>query len=323
MSSQHSFSEHAKSVIEIESASVKALQSRINGNFEKACDIIFHCEGRVVVTGLGKSGHIANKIAATFASTGTPAFFIHPTEANHGDLGMITQKDVVLAISYSGETTELLNMLPLIKRFNIPLIALTGNAHSNLARLADIYLDISVEKEACPLGLAPTASTTATLVMGDALAVALLMNRNFSKDDFARFHPGGSLGRKLLLTVADLMHTGDAIPTVKADCLLSNALIEMSDKRLGMTTVVDANNQLIGIFTDGDIRRSLDKNTDLQKTKIMDVMTKKFMSINKDELAAKALSVMREYHITTLPIIDDQQHTLGIIHMHDLLQAGV
>lgn len=309
--------------IDIEKNAIEALMDRIGDDFERACSVIMDCSGRVVVTGMGKSGHIGNKIAATLASTGTPAFFVHPGEASHGDMGMITSQDVVLAISNSGNTSEVLTILPLIKRMGAPLISMTGNAGSTLAREAVANLDISVAEEACPLGLAPTSSTTATLVMGDALAVALLEARGFSAEDFALSHPGGSLGRRLLLRVSDIMHTGEQIPRVPEDSTLGAALLEISRKGLGMTTVVSKDGDLVGIFTDGDLRRSLDKSLDIHNTLIRDVMTRNGKTIEANHLAAEALNIMEEMKINALPVTDEQDRLVGAINMHDLLRAGV
>jgi len=318
------FKTSALRAIAIERDAIIALEDRIDEHFERACETMLACRGRVVVTGMGKSGHIGNKIAATLASTGTPAFFVHPGEASHGDLGMITSDDVVLAISNSGNTSEVLTILPLIKRMGAPLISMTGNADSTLAREAVANLDVSVELEACPLGLAPTSSTTATWVMGDALAVALLEARGFSAEDFAMSHPGGSLGRRLLLRVKDIMHTGDAIPRVTEHTPLSGALLEISRKGLGMTTVVDSQDQLIGVFTDGDLRRTLDRPVDLHNTVIHEVMTRNGRTIHEDQLAAEALNLMDGLKINALPVVSREGHQLiGAINMHDLLRAGV
>ncbi|HKK55918.1 KpsF/GutQ family sugar-phosphate isomerase [Marinobacter sp.] len=317
------YRESALRAIAIELDAINALSGRINGSFEKACEVIIGCNGRVVVTGMGKSGHIGNKIAATLASTGTPAFFVHPGEASHGDLGMITSQDVVLAISNSGNTAEVLTILPLFKRMGAPLVSMTGNANSVLAREAVANLDISVAVEACPLGLAPTSSTTATLVMGDALAVALLEARGFSAEDFAMSHPGGTLGRRLLLRVSDIMHSGDQIPRVQETTTLSGALLEISRKGLGMTTVVNASGELCGIFTDGDLRRTLDHPIDIHATCIRDVMTRNGRTINEDQLAAEALRIMEEMKINALPVINRDGLLTGAINMHDLLRAGV
>ncbi|KPQ28090.1 MAG: arabinose-5-phosphate isomerase [Marinobacter excellens HL-55] len=309
--------------IRIEREAIETLEDRINGHFTKACEVIMACKGRVVVTGMGKSGHIGNKIAATLASTGTPSFFVHPGEASHGDMGMITPQDVVIAISNSGSTSEVVTILPLIKRMGAPLISMTGNPNSVLAKEAVANLDVSVALEACPLGLAPTSSTTATLVMGDALAVALLEARGFSAEDFAFSHPGGSLGRRLLLRVSDIMHSGDQIPRVLEDTTLSGALLEITRKGLGMTTIVSAKGELTGIFTDGDLRRTLDKSADVHKTLIRDVMTRNGKTIRADHLAAEALNIMEEMKINALPVTDDDGNLVGAINMHDLLRAGV
>mgnify|MGYP000196776132 CR=1 FL=1 len=310
-------------VINTELASISALQSRINDDFVQACQHLLHCEGRIVVIGMGKSGHIGGKIAATLASTGSPAFFVHPGEASHGDLGMITDKDVVLALSNSGETGEILTILPLIKRLGIPLIALTGKPHSTLASSANVHIDVSVEKEACPLGLAPTSSTTTTLVMGDALAIALLEARGFTAEDFALSHPGGNLGRRLLLHVSDIMHTGNAIPTVQNSAIIADALVEMTDKGLGMTAVMDDNNHVVGIFTDGDLRRVLAQTLDIHTTQLIDFMTIDCKTGRSDMLAAEVLELMQRYKINALLITNDEQQLVGAINMHDLLRAGV
>ncbi|MGM0569679.1 KpsF/GutQ family sugar-phosphate isomerase [Marinobacter sp.] len=313
----------ALNAIDIERQAVEALSGRIDDDFIRACEVIMACKGRVVVTGMGKSGHIGNKIAATLASTGTPSFFVHPGEASHGDLGMITSQDVVLAISNSGNTGEVLTILPLLKRMGAPLISMTGNRDSTLAREAVANLDVSVAKEACPLGLAPTSSTTATLVMGDALAVALLEARGFSAEDFAFSHPGGALGRRLLLRVSDIMHTDDRIPRVRETTPLAGALLEISLKGLGMTTVVNEDGRLVGIFTDGDLRRTLDRSIDIQKTLIRDVMTRHGRVIHEDQLAAEALHIMEELKINALPVLNRDEELVGAINMHDLLRAGV
>jgi arabinose-5-phosphate isomerase len=310
-------------VINNEAAAIQALAARVNGDFARACAFMLACEGRIVVLGMGKSGHIGNKIAATLASTGSPAFFVHPGEASHGDLGMITPKDVVLALSNSGETEELLTILPLIKRQDVPLITLTGNPNSNLAREADVNIDVSVDQEACPLNLAPTSSTTAALAMGDALAIALLEARGFTEEDFALAHPGGTLGRRLLLRVGDIMHSGDAAPRVPEGASLRDALVEMTDKGLGMSTVVDSEGGVIGIFTDGDLRRTLDSDVDFSNCSIRDVMTKNCKTAQPGMLAAEALQIMQEKKINALPIVDEQQKLIGAINMHDLLRAGV
>ncbi|HEX6929410.1 MAG TPA: KpsF/GutQ family sugar-phosphate isomerase [Gammaproteobacteria bacterium] len=314
---------NAREVIRIEAAAVEALADRLDAGFERACEICLDCRGRVVVVGMGKSGHIGGKIAATLASTGTPAFFVHPGEASHGDLGMITGEDTVLAIYNSGETGEILTILPLIKRLGVPLISMTGNSASNLAKNADVNLDVSVAKEACPLNLAPTASTTATLAMGDALAVALLEARGFTVEDFARSHPGGSLGRRLLLHVADLMHSGDAIPRVAPDVVLSAALMEMTRKGLGMTAIVDPDNRVLGIFTDGDLRRTLDRRLDVHSTPVAEAMTPGSRTIGAGELAAEALKLMDDHKINALLVVDDDRRLIGALNMHDLLRAGI
>jgi arabinose-5-phosphate isomerase len=310
-------------VINTELEAVSILRDRINDEFINACQLLLKCEGRIVVIGMGKSGHIGGKLAATLASTGSPAFFVHPGEASHGDLGMITDKDVVLALSNSGETGEILTILPLIKRLGVPLITLTGKPDSTLAKCADAHLDVSIDNEACPLGLAPTSSTTATLVMGDALAIALLEARGFTSEDFALSHPGGNLGRRLLLHVSDIMHTDTAIPQVKHDALISDALMEMTDKGLGMTAVVDATDKLIGIFTDGDLRRVLAQTLDVHTTKLADFMTTDCKTGLPHMLAAEALELMQRHKINALLILDQEQQLVGAINMHDLLRAGV
>lgn len=313
----------ARAVIETELAAVAALKDRIGPDFLTATRLMLACRGRVVVLGMGKSGHIGNKLAATLASTGTPACFVHPAEASHGDLGMITRSDVALALSNSGETSEILLLLPLIKRLGVPLIALTGRVDSTLALAADVNLDVSVEREACPLGLAPTASTTASLVMGDALAIALLDARGFSAADFARSHPGGALGRRLLLRVADLMHTGAERPAVSTDRPLTDALLEMTRTGLGITAVVDASERVLGVFTDGDLRRVIDRGLDVRTLKLGEVYTPGGRSIAAQALAAEALQVMQETKTNALLVLS-ADHTLeGIICMHDLLRAGV
>jgi arabinose-5-phosphate isomerase len=314
----------ARTVVTTEAAAIGALETRIGPDFVAACQMILHCQGRVIVSGMGKSGHIARKIAATLASTGTPAFFVHPGEASHGDLGMILPQDVVLALSYSGETDELLFILPVIKRQGIPLIAITGNPKSSLAREANIHLDASVSTEACPLGLAPTASTTAALVMGDALAIALLEARGFTADDFARSHPAGSLGRRLLLHIADVMHTGENIPAVAPDASLTQALMEMTRKHLGMTAVVDADMHLIGVFTDGDLRRALDDDgVDLRGATVAELMTRGPKTIGSDKLAIEAAQLMEKHQIHALLVVDAEQRVVGALNIHDLLRARV
>ncbi|NVK87216.1 MAG: KpsF/GutQ family sugar-phosphate isomerase [Gammaproteobacteria bacterium] len=315
--------ELGQSVLDIEMAGINKLRQSINHDFAKACQILLACDGRVVVTGMGKSGHIGNKIAATLASTGTPSFFVHPGEASHGDLGMITKGDVVLALSNSGETEEITAILPVIKRKNVPLISMTGNPTSTLARLADVNLDTSVDQEACTLNLAPTASTTAALVMGDALAITLLDARGFSPDDFALSHPGGSLGRKLLLKVDDIMHKGSDVPRVGETVLLKQALLEITEKRLGMTTVVNAEERLLGIFTDGDLRRSIERNVDFTNTAIGQVMTRNCLTILPDMLAVEAVQIMEQESISALVVTDSNGKVVGALNMHDLLKAGV
>tara|TARA_R110001592_G_scaffold59620_2_gene180905 strand:+ start:29664 stop:30632 length:969 start_codon:yes stop_codon:yes gene_type:complete len=315
--------ESAKRTIEIEQKAISALAERIDQSFADACELMKACKGRVIVTGMGKSGHIANKIAATFASTGTPSFFVHPGEASHGDLGMITGNDVVLAISNSGNTTEITTILPLIKRMGAPLISMTGNCHSTLATQSNIHLDISIKEEACPLGLAPTSSTTATLVMGDALAVALLESKGFSETDFAFSHPGGSLGIRLLLTVNEIMHIGERIPIVKEGTLLSDGLFEISKKGFGMTAIVNGDNKLTGLFTDGDLRRAFDAKIDMLTTTIDKFMTPNCKTIHADMLAAEALNIMEQNKITGLLVTDSENRVCGILHMHDLIHAGV
>jgi len=308
--------------IDIESDAIQVLRERIDEQFYLACREILQCQGRVVVTGMGKSHHIGSKIAATLASTGTPAFFVHPAEASHGDLGMITKTDVVVAISYSGKVSEVLTLIPLLKRLGIAMIAVTGDPESPLGQAADYHLDVSIPEEACPLDLAPTSSTTATLVMGDALAIALLEARGFTAEDFAFSHPGGTLGRRLLVKVEDLMHTNDKIPQVQIDTLLREALVVMSEKGLGLTTVVDDKGQLAGIFTDGDLRRAVDHGQDINNVVMSDVMSSSPHSIHKNRLAAESLRVMEDNKITAL-VVEEHNRPIGIIKMHDILQAGV
>ncbi|MDB9752011.1 KpsF/GutQ family sugar-phosphate isomerase [Gammaproteobacteria bacterium] len=312
-----------KAVIETEQMALKELIDRIDDKFVIACDLLLRCEGRIVVTGMGKSGHIGNKIASTLASTGTPAFFVHPGEASHGDLGMITNKDVMMLLSNSGETDEIVALLPVIKRLNTPMISLTGKTNSTLAKIATVNIDVSVSKEACPLGLAPTSSTTATLAMGDAISIALLEARGFNKDDFALSHPGGTLGRRLLLHVSDIMHADDEIPKVTESALLSDALIEMTEKGLGVTTIVNDNNEILGVFTDGDLRRTLDSKVDINTCLVKDIMTKNGKNIKANSLAASALALMEEHSINALVVVDEQEKLIGILNMHDLLRARV
>ena len=309
--------------IALQVESVAALASRIDANFAGACQLILSSKGRVVVMGMGKSGHIGNKIAATLASTGTPSYFVHPAEASHGDIGMVTSDDVVLALSNSGTTPEVLALLPILKRKGVKLISLTGNPGSELARTADFNLDASVAREACPLNLAPTTSTTVALVMGDAVAMALLEARGFTAEDFARSHPGGALGRRLLLRVEDVMRRGDDAPKVTADTPVALGLIEMSRKGLGMTVVVDAEDRAIGVYTDGDLRRSLDRRIDVHAARMHEVMTRPCRSIGPRELAAEAVHLMETHRITSLPVVDDEGRLVGALNVHDLLRAGV
>ncbi len=313
----------ARSVIEIEAQMINKLVERIDQSFAQACQYLHDCTGRIAVIGVGKSGHISKKIAATFASTGSPAFFIHPSEARHGDLGMITKSDVILALSNSGESEEILSLLPFIKRLDLPLISLTGNPQSTLAKAATVNIDVSVEKEACPLGLAPTSSTTAALVMGDALAMALLDKRGFTEKDFALSHPGGKLGRRLLLRVGEIMHQNENVPIVSDHVSLKEALVEMSQKKLGMTTIINKTGELIGVFTDGDVRRAFDNQADIQKTQVHQVMSKNPKTIHSQTLAAEAVTIMETYKITSLVVINEMKHPVGIIHIHDILRAGV
>jgi arabinose-5-phosphate isomerase len=315
--------ELGRAVIETEAIAVSALSARLDKEFAQACYYLLHCQGRIVVIGMGKSGHIGNKLAATLASTGSPAFFVHPGEASHGDLGMITPQDVVLALSNSGETGELLVILPLLKRLGVPLISLTGRPQSTLARESEVHIDVSVDKEACPLGLAPTSSTTAALVMGDALAVALLQTRGFTAKDYALSHPGGSLGRRLLLRVSDIMHTGEALPAVGLEATLHEALAVMSSKGLGMTAIVDQQDCVAGVYTDGDLRRTLNRPVDIHQVKITDVMTKNCITVPPERLAAEALQMMDESKINGLLVVDKNQCLIGAFNMHDLLRAGV
>lgn len=315
--------ELAKAVLITEAASIEQLTSRVDDQFVCACNYMLECQGRVVVIGMGKSGHIGAKIAATLASTGTPAFFVHPGEASHGDLGMITDKDVVLALSNSGETGEILTILPIIKRLGVALVAMTGKPQSTLAIESTVHLDISVEQEACPLGLAPTSSTTATLAMGDAIAVALLESKDFTADDFARSHPAGALGRRLLLHISDIMHTGEGIPKVAEGVTIREALMEMSAKSLGMTAVVDADDKVAGIFTDGDLRRVLDKKVDIHSTLITEVIADGCITTPANQLAAETLKIMEQRAINSLLVVDDKQRLIGALNMHDMLRSGV
>lgn len=313
----------AKEVLDIEAHSILKLKNSINENFEKAIDLLYACKGRVIVTGMGKSGLIGKKIAATLSSTGTPSYFLHPAESIHGDSGIITREDVIIAISNSGETKELLSLLPLIKRFGVPLIGLTGGLNSTLARTSDVFLDISVEKEACPLNKAPTASTTATLAMGDALAVCLLEKRGFSEEDFLVFHPGGALGKGFLYSVSELMITGDKLPLAFEDDNFTEVLELISQKKLGLAIIVDQSGSMKGVLTDGDIRRTLIKHPQVQNLKVKEVMTVNPKTILPHELAAKALHLMEKYSITALTITDENKKPVGVLHIHDLLKAGV
>ena len=313
----------AGEVLDIESRAVEALRGRLNESFAAACRLCLETEGRVVVTGMGKSGHIGHKIAATLASTGTPSFFVHPAEASHGDLGMITAQDLLLAVSYSGETDEVVTILPVVKRLGARMVSMTGNPNSTLARAADAHIDVSVAEEACPLNLAPTASTTATLAMGDALAVALLKSRGFTAEDFARSHPSGSLGKRLLLRVADVMRTDDAVPAVLPHVLLRDGLMEISEKGLGMTAVVDADRRILGIFTDGDLRRALDAGVDIRSTEMREILHTNCKTIAADVLAVEAVLLMEENKITSLLVADESGVLVGALNIHDLFRAGI
>ncbi|MBI3019246.1 MAG: KpsF/GutQ family sugar-phosphate isomerase [Deltaproteobacteria bacterium] len=315
--------EQAKRVLRIEAEAILSLIEKIGADFDRAVDLLLQCKGKVVVTGMGKSGQVCRKISATLASTGTPAFFLHPAEGIHGDLGMLAKEDAVIAISYSGETDELLQILPMVKRLGLPIIALTGNVSSTLAKTADVVLDLHVREEACPMGLAPTASTTATLAMGDALAVSLLEKRGFKEDDFALLHPGGTLGRKLLFRVKDLMKTGKEIPLVRTDSDMKQVLVEITSKQLGVTGVLDEESQLIGIITDGDLRRGLNKKTDFFDQRPLEIMTKDPKTIHQEELADKALHLMEKHSITSLFILNEKSYPIGIIHLHDLIKARI
>ena len=321
---KHAYIELGLAVLRTEAEAVSALTERLDQGFHDACDLVLGCTGRIVVTGMGKSGHIGNKIAATLASTGSPAFFMHPGEASHGDLGMITADDLVIALSNSGETSEITLLLPWLKRIGIPLVALTGNPASTLARNSNIHLDVSVAKEACPLGLAPTSSTTATLAMGDALAIAVLEARGFTEEDFALSHPGGNLGRRLLLRVSDIMHTGTAIPLVNAEATLNDTLLEMTAKGLGMAGVIDAStNRLVGIYTDGDLRRTFAKMPDIESALVRDYMTVDCVTIDANRIASEALKIMHDTKINALMVVDEALTVQGALNMHDLLRAGV
>jgi len=313
----------AARVLDIESRAVADLITRLDENFAKACAICLDTAGRIVVTGMGKSGHVGGKIAATLASTGTPAFFMHPAEASHGDLGMITEHDTLLAVSYSGETDEVVSILPLVKRMGARLISMTGKSESTLATTADAHLDVSISEEACPLNLAPTASTTATLAMGDALAVALLKSRGFTAEDFALSHPSGSLGKKLLLRVEDVMHKGDDVPAVGPDVKLSEGLLEMSEKGLGMTAIVDTDSKILGVFTDGDLRRALDGEIDVHTTNMDAVMHKRCITVVPEMMAAEAVQMLEEHKITSLLVTDPNGRLIGAMNVHDLFRAGI
>lgn len=316
--------QQAKNIIRIESDAVSALAERIDDGFVRAIEILYSCESKVVVTGMGKSGIIAKKIAATLASTGTPAFFLNPAEGSHGDVGVVSKEDVVLALSNSGETEEIIRILPTLKRMDIRIISMTGNMQSSLAKASDVVLDVSVREEACPMGLAPTASTTACLAMGDALAITLLSKKGFTEEDFAFFHPGGNLGRRLLLTVQDLMHTGGAVPSVRVETLMKDAIIEISSKRLGITAVTDAENRLQGVITDGDLRRGLEKwGEGFFSLRAEEVMTHRPKTVTANMLAVKALTIMEKYSITVLVVSDEGNNIHGVIHLHDLLKAGI
>ncbi|MDL2283951.1 KpsF/GutQ family sugar-phosphate isomerase [Oxalobacter sp. OttesenSCG-928-P03] len=317
----------AAETLEIETAALNNLKKRLAGedaaHFGKAAAMLLDCTGRIVVSGIGKSGHVARKIAATFASTGSPAMFVHPAEALHGDLGMITEQDVFIAISYSGEASELMSICPIIKRMGAKMIAMTGKPYSGLAQLSDVHLSIQVDKEACPLNLAPTASTTTTMALGDALAIAVLDARGFREDDFARSHPGGALGRRLLTLVSDVMRKGDAVPVVTADTLLREALFEITKKGMAMTAVVDENHRAIGVFTDGDLRRLLEKVQDFSRIRISEVMSKNPRTIGPGQLAAEAINIMEQYRINQLLVADTNGKLIGAVHIHDLTQAKV
>jgi arabinose-5-phosphate isomerase len=315
--------ELGRQVLNIEAAAVQALSSRLDDSFLHALDLILRCEGRVIVSGMGKSGHIARKIAATMSSTGTPAYFVHPGEASHGDLGMVASCDVFIALSYSGESSELMTIVPILKRQGAKLISITGFPSSSLARVADVHLNAAVDKEACPMGLAPTTSTTATLALGDALAVALLDAKGFSAEDFARSHPGGSLGRRLLTRVCDIMRSDARIPSVQEDVMLSTALLEMSRKGVGMTAIVDKNEVVLGIYTDGDLRRTLEKRLDFNTTPVKSVMSANPRCISAESLAVEAVQVMEQYNINQMLVVNEQHQLVGALNMHDLLHAKV
>jgi arabinose-5-phosphate isomerase len=315
--------EKAKEVIRKEAKAIAHLEKKIDEQFSRAVELCLKCKGRVIVTGIGKSGLIGRKIAATLSSTGTPAFFLHPTEGTHGDVGMVRKNDVVITVSKSGETDEVYQLVPLFKRVGVPIITLTGNIKSPLAEKSDVVIDVSVDEEACPYDLVPTSSTTAALVMGDALAIALLEERNFSSEDFALLHPGGQLGRKLILKVSDIMHSGDQIPKVAEDTGIKEVILEMTSKRLGTTTVVNQKGELVGIFTDGDLRRVVERTDNIFSLKAKQVMSKNPKTISADELAVKALNLMESYSITSLVITNGKKEPVGIVHLHDILKAGV
>ncbi|HKM36319.1 MAG TPA: KpsF/GutQ family sugar-phosphate isomerase [Thiopseudomonas sp.] len=323
MSSTHALIDSAKRTISLEQDAITSLLARIDHSFVNACELILACKGRVVVVGMGKSGHIGHKIAATLASTGTPSFFVHPAEASHGDMGMITADDIVLALSNSGTTNEIVTLLPLIKRLGLTLISMTGNPDSTLAHAAEVNLDCQVAQEACPLNLAPTSSTTVTLVLGDALAIALLEARGFTPEDFAFSHPGGALGRRLLLKVEHVMHSGDELPAVSRDASLRETLLEMTKKGLGMTLILAPDQTLAGIFTDGDLRRALDKGIDVREASIDALMTHGGKVARPEMLAAEALKIMEDHKISSLPVINELNQAIGALNMHDLLRAGV
>jgi arabinose-5-phosphate isomerase len=315
--------EHGKRVLDIEARAIASLVDRLDDRFTKAVDLLFICSGKVVVSGMGKSGLIGQKIAATLASTGTPAFFLHPAEGIHGDLGMLARHDTVIALSNSGETEEVLKLLPFVKRLNIPVIALTGRIQSNLAKNSDVILDVSVSEEACPMGLAPTASTTAMLAMGDALAITLLQKRGLREEDFAQFHPGGTLGRRLLLKVQDLMHQGNAVPCIHSNATIHDALLEMTAKKLGMTTVLDDAGRLFGVITDGDLRRCLERGIDLSAARVHDLASRAPKTITPDALAARAVQIMEEFSITSLVVLDEHGSVVGVLHPHDFPKSGI
>ncbi len=315
--------EQARRTLLMESQAIERLAARLDDSFIRAVNLILACKGRVVVTGMGKSGLVGQKIAATLSSTGTPSFFLHPAEGSHGDLGMVTPRDVLIALSNSGETHEVMALMPIIKRMGVPMIALAGNGESTLAKMSSVFLDVSVEGEACPMGLAPTCSTTAALAMGDALAVTLLEERGFGPEQFAFFHPGGSLGKKLLLRVSDRMHTGNRVPMVAQTDMVRDAMLEMTAKRFGMTGVKDDHGNLVGILTDGDLRRNLDRKEGLLAVPVADIMTRSPQTITSDALAVEAVKRMEEKKITSLFVVDDKGRLAGVIHLHDLLEAGL